>query len=359
MARDPSVSEVQQPQFEAALRAARFGDPQAFLVYADWLTAHGEPRGELIRVQHALEQQTEPDVLRALKDQQARLLLHEKLDGPLRVNPGTVWRWGFAQGLKLRYAQGRDQGPAVGVRDLVHRYLEDPSARLLQEFAGVDAGDPRDDKGGAGAWAAVCAGLQRAAPTLETVSLSTRREVYLTRLSVLPAQLLRLELEARALLLEPLEHAQLSTLSVTVHGLTLGLVEGLLGSKLPALRALTVAVREKGAANGREGHAFEALLKHLKAPKLEQLALHGVACDAALLGALLAAPALRGLRSLDLSQCELSPEAVAVLLAQAGAWRHLEEMDLYGLRLTAQVEAQLRAVGPALRLSPTLSGARR
>jgi uncharacterized protein (TIGR02996 family) len=357
--RDPSLREVQQPLFEAALRAARFADPQAFLVYADWLTAHGEPRGDLIRVQHALEHQTEPAVLGALKDQQARLLLHEKLDGPLRVNPGTVWRWGFAQGLKLRYAQGRDQGPAVGVRDLVLRYLADPSARLLQEFAGVDAGDPREEKGGAGAWAAVCAGLERAPPTLETLSLSTRREVYLTRLSVLPAQLQRLQLEARELLLEPLEHAVLSTLSVTVHGLTPGLVEGLLGSKLPALRALAVAVREKGAANGREGHAFEALLKHLKGLKLERLALHGVGCDAALMGALLAAPVLPGLRSLDLSQCELAPEAVGVLLSRAGAWKHLESMDLYGLRLTAELEARLRAVGPALRLSPTLGGARR
>lgn len=352
----PSSPEAQQPQLEAALRAARFADPQPFLVYADWLTAQGEPRGELIRVQHALESAREHAVIGALKEQQARLLLHEKLDGPLRANSGTVWRWGFAQGLKLRYGSSRDQALAVAVRDLVLRYLEDPSARLLQELAAVDPGEPTREKSGAGAWAALCAGLERAPSTLETLSLSTRREVYLTRLSALPPQLLQLNLEARALLLEPLEHPQLRALSVTVQDLGLPLVDGLLASKLPRLRALTLGVRGHGGSPGREGAALEALLMHRGGPKLTQLALHGAACDAALMGALLSAPVLPGLRTLSLSQCTLAPEAVALLLEKASAWQHLESVDLYGLRLPRELEAALRAVGPALRLSPTLGG---
>jgi uncharacterized protein (TIGR02996 family) len=44
---------------EEAIRA-RLDDPEPFLVYADWLAQAGDPRGELIVVQHALGDEALP-----------------------------------------------------------------------------------------------------------------------------------------------------------------------------------------------------------------------------------------------------------------------------------------------------------
>ncbi|MGZ3423537.1 MAG: WGR domain-containing protein, partial [Polyangiales bacterium] len=50
---EESFDEASNPELEAKI-VADPNDTQAYLVFADWLQSKGDPRGELIAVQHAL-----------------------------------------------------------------------------------------------------------------------------------------------------------------------------------------------------------------------------------------------------------------------------------------------------------------
>jgi uncharacterized protein (TIGR02996 family) len=71
---------VRNAEIEAAILAAP-DDPSAYLVYADWLQSHGDPRGELITLQHAMRAQTDPSEF-------ARFKRHEEA---LRLEHGAGW----------------------------------------------------------------------------------------------------------------------------------------------------------------------------------------------------------------------------------------------------------------------------
>ena len=60
---------ARNPELESVV-AASLDDPASYLVYADWLTSQGDPRGELIVVQHRLSRQ--PD--QALSARERELL---------------------------------------------------------------------------------------------------------------------------------------------------------------------------------------------------------------------------------------------------------------------------------------------
>src|ERR1051326_6499348 len=92
---------AREPALEAAIAAAP-EDPAGYLVYADWLQQHGEPRGELIVIQHALVKTPRDRELRAR--QTALFGEHsDRLRGPLMLveHAKVDWHLGFVRGLEL------------------------------------------------------------------------------------------------------------------------------------------------------------------------------------------------------------------------------------------------------------------
>lgn len=186
MIRNPPEShdrEQRAPALEAAI--ARAPEERAgYLVYADWLQQHGEPRGELIAVQHALVATPRDPALRA---REAALFAEhgDRLLGPLGplARGGEVridWRCGFVRSLDLG---SRLEGglPVVALAAL----LAHPSLQFVHRFAGVVGIDT------------VLAPLAEHAPaTLRWLELSGDagpiRELK-ARLARLPARLLGVE----------------------------------------------------------------------------------------------------------------------------------------------------------------------
>ncbi len=116
---------------------ARAPDDQAgYLVYADWLQQHGDPRGELIALQCA-----------GKRKQADKLLAHRAAHflGDLAVTPQrllpypygalgrtTTWRWGYLEAVWL--SRKTIDGDAPTVADALDGLLHHPSAAFVREL---------------------------------------------------------------------------------------------------------------------------------------------------------------------------------------------------------------------------------
>jgi uncharacterized protein (TIGR02996 family) len=171
--------EQRAPALEAAIASA----PEVvggYLVYADWLQQHGEPRGELIVVQHALASAPWDA---ALREREAALFAEhrERLLGPLAlaVCVRVDWHCGFVRALDLGGAL------AAGGHELLEALFVHPSLQFLHRFAG---------EAGGGTLLAPLA--DRAPPTLRWLELSGDAGAIgglKKRLGRLPARLLCVE----------------------------------------------------------------------------------------------------------------------------------------------------------------------
>jgi len=108
-------------------------DPTNYLVYGDWLTAEGDPRGELVTVQHAISQLSNAD----RKGAKGKALLNRE-KSILKANAdftGTTsklvklgWRWGFIQSVKFNNAEDwMDDEDKVDVPGLLKNLLASPA----------------------------------------------------------------------------------------------------------------------------------------------------------------------------------------------------------------------------------------
>jgi uncharacterized protein (TIGR02996 family) len=115
-----------KPHRDAALEAAIIANPDddaAYLVYADWLLARGDPRGDLIALQHA----DKPE---------SAALLEQHLGDWLGISDlGRVrltWRWGF---IHTAVAFPPIQYGELLLRQLVASILSSPLAIAIRALA--------------------------------------------------------------------------------------------------------------------------------------------------------------------------------------------------------------------------------
>jgi uncharacterized protein (TIGR02996 family) len=232
----------QEPQKEAAsaaeLEALIERDPTAaepFLVYADWLQAHGDPRGELIALQERLGR----DPTAELKAEEAALMARyaDHFLGGLSDQPSLAtlrFRLGFAERACLFVDRSQDADEEV----LLKGFLHHPTCRFLRELVVCHTE-------GWGLRSLVEA-LARSSvpPTVVKLCLGDAR--HRPGLAV-PDGLLNLfpRLEELALFADPIElspftHPRLA--KVVLHTtLRASHLSALAGSRLPALEALELA----------------------------------------------------------------------------------------------------------------------
>jgi len=110
-------------RFIATLREGPDDDLQ--LVFGDWLQSVGDPRGELVSLQHAIETASGDDKLKLADRERKLLAANRKHLLPDRLEGMLVWRRGFVHRLVLTSFEAGTLEPALG----------HPSLRLLRELA--------------------------------------------------------------------------------------------------------------------------------------------------------------------------------------------------------------------------------
>src|SRR5262245_47228166 len=135
---EPSKGSASAASLEAAV-AASPDDDAPRLVYADWLSARGDPRGEFIRVQCALAETKRPAKERnELRQREAALLRKHAADWLGGLAGHLLHRddfgWQFARGWldALHFPILRE--------GLARALAESPEARLLRRLVVADNG---------------------------------------------------------------------------------------------------------------------------------------------------------------------------------------------------------------------------
>jgi len=132
------------PGLEAAIAAAP-DDAAAYLVYADWLEDQGDPRCELIRVQHAMRARPDPSTFLAHKQRDEELrhtyagawLGSVVLDGGYRLR--LDWRLGFVETARL---DDRENPSELELVALLAALLASPAGYVVRRLVlrGYDEG---------------------------------------------------------------------------------------------------------------------------------------------------------------------------------------------------------------------------
>ncbi|MFT3712467.1 MAG: WGR domain-containing protein [Archangium sp.] len=328
------------PPRNADLEAAMFDaldDAAPALVYADWLQSNGNPWGELISVQYALEKKPKD---KALKKREATLLK----DLPLpHKDLGTVsWRRGCIDAIHFFNEQdwmdnGYDVLPlARGLFDLPH------CGGLRELRTGVIRWDSNtEDVPNVLAEAAKRPFASRVKRLFlgdipDNVDMDHHTIGDVRKVSKQFPGLTELKLHSGAASWSgptnfefgPLALPKLKTLIIETCGLTSKRAKQLTDSTLPELESLEVWV-------GSPEHSANAKLKDLapilegkKFPKVTKLGLMNNEFSNELAAALVKSPIAARLESLSLSMGVLSESGVKALCAGASAFPKLKTLDV-------------------------------
>jgi uncharacterized protein (TIGR02996 family) len=328
---------------DAKLEAALVADPDnadAYLVYADWLQAQGDPRGELIVLQHAK------------KTKQATKLLADNAEhffGPVAklqnllapsqhhrkvLGKPTTWRWGYLESLWIGNKHEHD--PEFGGKDvqkvdideLLGALLDHPSARVLRELT-VGINTMMDN--GYTETAKVIG--KRNLPTLrrlvigdfyyEETELNWSNAGNMEPLYKAVPNLESLTIRSGSMRLGKLALPKLKELTLIGGGLDKGSVAGICGAKWPVLETLSIQIGDEG----------DVQLKHLMPilegtafPKLKHLGLRSTSFSDELCTLLASSKIAPRLETLDLSMGQLG-DAGALALAE-GKFPKLTSIDV-------------------------------
>jgi len=348
---DEGAEAASNPELEAAILA----DPDnvdAYLVYGDWLQSQGDPRGELIALQHAASQAsgTEASDLKrkatALIKKHQSLLLGELADAVKTEDLSVQWHLGFIRSARLAqkdYDSGRD------IAEAARQLLALPSARFLRSLTiGMVNYDGENEYGELVSALTESGGSK----TLQNLFIGDfeypdETEISWTHLSdisgllkVLP-NLRTLRLRGASLELGDIDLPELREFTVETGGLPLSAVKSIANAKWPKLERLEIwfGSENYGAEGGVED--IQPILDGKGLPNLKQLGLRNAEFVDALCKVLPSAKVLPQLEKLDLSMGTMSDEGAQVLIDHAAAFAHLKQLDVTENTLTDEGQALL------------------
>jgi uncharacterized protein (TIGR02996 family) len=349
------------------------GDADLRMVYADLLQSTGDPRGELIVLQHR-GKQDEVD---------AYLAQHEEaLLGPLarfkktfdhQATAAFEWHLGFIKKATVGYdsyvAGDLDEDADECTADrVVAALLQHPSALLLEELAVtfnlLDDGVYFED---------VCKALtQYGAAALRSLSIGefshaggpggiengNETESSWTALgdaSEMWAKLPRLErLRLQMNLggyqgpstIGTFDLPKLQRLEVVTGGLAADNARSFVSSKLPELVSMVLWFGDDNYGGTTTVKDLEPLFAGANVPKLVRLGLVNCSFTDEIVDALAPSKLLGQLEELSLEHGSLDDAGVQKIVAHADAFRHLKSLDLNNNNLTSNGIAAARAVCP-------------
>lgn len=318
-------------ELEAAILAADH-DPQAYLVYADWLQGQGDPRGELVVLQH----QGRDEDAQALLDRHRALFLGRFAE----QTPETFslgWRCGFIQSASIGWEMFSPIDEDDTCEDQLAAFLELDSARFVENLAlGPVAGEDELANG------ALADAIERVRPVC-------LRKLYLgdtgdwdisstsTRIprsdSIQPLRELTLR-GGQVHFTGEIELPALVSFTVESGSLVADDLKAIAAARWPALEHLEIWFGDPnyGASGGVADIA--PILEARGLPKLRSLGLRNCPFADELVQALATAPVLAQLQSLDLSMGNLGDRGIAAMLSVKDRFAHLASLNVEDNALT-------------------------
>ncbi|WP_426751224.1 WGR domain-containing protein [Myxococcus sp. Y35] len=353
---DEGAEAASNPELEAAI----LKDPDnvdAYLVYGDWLQSQGDPRGELIALQHAASQATgteASDLKRkatALIKKHPSLLLGELADAVKSEELSVEWHLGFIRSARLGQ---KDYDSDRDIAEATRELLALPSARFIRSLTiGMASFDGENDYGDVISAIAEAGGSKTLTdlfigdfeyPDDTEISWTHLTDVS-AALKVLP-NLRTLRLRGGELGLGDIDLPELREFTVETGGLPLGAIKSIASAKWPKLERLEVwfGSNDYGAEGGVED--IQPILDGKGLPNLKQLGLRNSEFTDALAQVLPTAKVLPQLEKLDISMGTLSDEGARALADKAAAFSHLKQFDLTENTLTEEGQSLLSKAIP-------------
>jgi uncharacterized protein (TIGR02996 family) len=334
---------VRERRLEQGIAAAP-NDEERYLVYADWLQQHGDIRGELIVLQHAMDQ--------APPGSEQRQTFKRAADRLIKKNPTHIfgdlaysgaldyleadWRWGFLHAVKVG-SDGPGTGTAAGMLRVLFAL---PVAIVLEELSWHGSNDCR----------VAAATVGKLAPgALRRLSLHGDAGT-LSSLGAVLQQLESLQIRGTVKLLS-LALPELRALSLHI-GIDQSHLQSLERADLPALESFEIWL------GGLEAYLDEdaviaALQNIFDRTTLEELRVHGsidrwdleVHAGDALCRAISLGRCAGNLTSLDLTETGVTDRGAAILAENAHRFEMLERLILVGNNIGREGLRQLRRSG--------------
>ncbi len=335
------------PELEAAIRASP-DQVKPYLVYADWLQSRGNPRGELIVVQHQRQTADTPELASRERDLLAKLAVMPGGGADREIE--VTWRLGFMRSLRV----ARDSWDSeVDVGATLQQLLSQPSARHLEAITVGLCDEPGD-----GSLQAAIDVLRELAPTsvrelflgdFEYPDLSDISNVQVGSLEGLGAalpQLERLRLRGGSAELGTLNFPKLREFVFETGGLSAASIESVCHASWPLLERLDLWFGDENYGAEGDVDAIAPLLEGRGTPALTHLGLVNSGFIGDHLDVLARSAVLPRLRSLDLSLGTLDDTAAQTLRRLAERFRHLQTLDLRHNYLTERGVWLVRQVVP-------------
>ncbi|WP_163997171.1 WGR domain-containing protein [Pyxidicoccus caerfyrddinensis] len=363
---DDGDGEAGESASNPELEATIFSNPDnadAYLVYGDWLQRQGDPRGELIALQHAALQAS-GDEAANLKKQIAKhlksfkdALLGDLADAVDEEELKVEWHLGFIR--TARVGQ-KDYDSDRDIAELVKTLLAHPSARFIRGLTlGMAHFDDEND------YADVIEGLaevlteQGGSKTLQDLFIGDFEYPDDTEISwshlhdlspvlkLLP-NLRSLRLRGGSAELGNIDLPELREFTIETGGLPLAALKSIAAAKWPKLERLEVWFGQEN--YGGEGGVedIQPILDGKGLPNLKALGLCNAEFVDELCKVLPKTKVLPRLERLDLSQGTMSDEGARILAESAAAFAHLKHLDFTRNTLTDEGERAVAKLCPSV-----------
>jgi len=352
----PARPDVRNPALEAAI-VANPDDRDAWAIYGDWLQEQGDPRGEVIALElggkakqakklfdqhpeHFLgplaEHQTVRDEGANNGSSQLRTPAQEK-EWQKTHRQAFLWRYGFIRRLRLShdYYSVEWDGKVVDALDLVLRH---PSARFIVEFAFHSNADPNENN------------LQSVIDLLGKKAPATTRKITfgdnvdqiswhhtgnLGKLWKGVPNLTTLEIETGEFDVGKMIAPALQRAIFLTGGLSKSCGKNIATAQMPAIEHLEIYYGDDNYGGDCTIKEVRPLLARTDLPKLRYLGLKNAQFQNDIASAVVAAPIVKQLATLDLSLGAMTDEGARALNEGKAALKHLACLDLRGNYLTA------------------------
>jgi len=332
------------PTRNAELEALIAADPEArepYLVYADWLSARGDPRGELITIQHELSKSPgsggaggrskkmtrAQDELLAARGAELLGLLADCDD----MLQGVDWHLGFIRSCRLCLSLERFNGErdsSVTVEDALACLLDGPGRFIQHLTVGVVRHDDNT-------YGRVCEVIgARPRPTLRSLFLGdfTREESELNWSKIGDASVLyaavpnlhRLTLRSGSMKLGRIELPELRELTTITGGLNRAAADSIASASWPRLELLSLQFGRASQGATADPTVVQPILDGQGLPALRHLGLTNCEFTDEICRALPRCAILPQLHVLDLCMGTMSDEGAEALASHRDALAHLK-----------------------------------
>lgn len=340
---------LREPALEAAIIASP-DDRAPYEVYADWLAERGDPRGEWIHVQLALELRPTDAALVARSSDLLRA--HEAdwteaLMSPSTRNPRITWRRGFIDDVEISGAyQSNDS-------TFVWKGLAPLATAIVMRSATIGALITHHGAGPDDHTLFEAMRDHPPPPTLRTLHLSCGNDdiswTQFGDLSIANAGLAHIEtlaIAAGRVTLGAIDLPKLRELEIVCGGLPGHVLDSLANANWPMLEDLDVYLGTQEYSGTCTEDGVRALLR-ANLPAVRGLAIANCEFGDALAGLVARAPVVKQLCRLDLSRGTMGDDGARVILEHANRFAHLDVLDLTENYLSAEVAREVRSAVPS------------